>query len=58
MTRSLPQCPVCTLTIEIDEFDVDPGATISCPECGVSLQVLHLSPIILEHVPDQEIGDW
>ena len=55
---SHPECPICCLSIEIDELDVDPGATISCPECGVCLQVLDLSPIILEHVPDQEVGGW
>ena len=31
-------CPECDAEIEIDEFDVDKGEIISCPECGVDLR--------------------
>ena len=37
-------CPECEADIEIDEFDVDKGEVISCPECGVDLAVVGLSP--------------
>ena len=33
-------CPECEADVEIDEFDVDKGEIISCPECGVELEVV------------------
>ncbi len=46
----LPVCPACELELEIDEMDIDKGETIGCPECGVDLAVLSISPIELELV--------
>ena len=50
-------CPECEADIEIDEFDVDKGEVISCPECGVDLAVVGLSPLELDPAPQQE-DDW
>ena len=50
-------CPECEADIEIDEFDVDKGEVISCPECGVDLAVVGLSPLALDPDPQQE-DDW
>ena len=38
-------CPECEADIEIDEYDVDKGEIISCPECGVELEVVGLAPL-------------
>ena len=40
-------CPECEADIEMDEYDVDKGEIISCPECGVDLEVLGLAPLML-----------
>ncbi len=50
-------CPDCEAEIEIDEFDVDKGEIISCPECGVDLEVLGLAPLVLALVALDE-GVW
>lgn len=50
-------CPDCEAEVEIDEFDVDKGEVISCPECGVDLEVVGLSPLELGPAPDDE-DDW
>ena len=50
-------CPECEADVPIDEFDVDKGEIISCPECGVDLEVLGLSPLELDLAPDEE-DDW
>jgi alpha-aminoadipate carrier protein LysW len=34
--------------MEVDEFDVDKGDLISCPECGSNLEVTSLLPLELE----------
>ena len=41
-------CPECDAEIEVDEFDVDKGDLISCPDCGSNLEVIGLSPVELE----------
>ena len=47
-------CPECDADIEVDEFDVDKGDQISCPDCGSSLEVIALSPIELELADEEE----
>ena len=49
-------CPECEADVEIDEYDVDKGEIISCPECGIELEVVGLSPLQLDVPHDEE--DW
>jgi alpha-aminoadipate carrier protein LysW len=49
-------CPDCEAEVEIDQFDVDKGEIISCPECGVDLEVLGISPLELDH-PQKDFDD-
>ena len=47
-------CPECDAEIEVDEFDVDKGDQLSCPDCGSNLEVTGLSPIELDLAPDDD----
>jgi alpha-aminoadipate carrier protein LysW len=47
-------CPECDAEIEIDEYDVDKGDLISCPECGTNLEVVGVSPVELDHASDED----
>src|SRR3954454_12834559 len=47
-------CPECDAEIEVDEFDVDKGDQLSCPDCGSNLEVTGLNPIELDLAPDDE----
>ncbi len=47
-------CPECDAEIEVDEFDVDKGDLISCPDCGSNLEVISLAPVELEAVDEDE----
>jgi len=47
-------CPGCEAEIEVDEFDVDKGDQLTCPECGEDLEVTNLSPIELELVTEDD----
>ncbi len=49
-------CPECDAEVEIDEYDVDKGEIISCPECGVDLEVTGLSPLELDLAPLEQEG--
>ena len=50
-------CPECDAEIEVDEFDVDKGDLISCPDCGSNLEVIGLSPVELEMADDEDDDD-
>ena len=50
-------CPECDAEIEVDEFDVDKGDQLSCPDCGSNLEVTGLSPIELDFAPDDDEED-
>jgi alpha-aminoadipate carrier protein LysW len=43
--------------MEVDEFDVDKGDLISCPECGSNLEVTSLAPLELEAADDEDDDD-
>jgi alpha-aminoadipate carrier protein LysW len=47
-------CPACEAEIEVDEFDVDKGDQLSCPECGETLEVINVSPVELDLVSDED----
>ena len=47
-------CPECNAEMDVDEFDVDRGDQLSCPECGSNLEVVGLSPVELEQVSEDE----
>jgi alpha-aminoadipate carrier protein LysW len=47
-------CPECDAEIEIDEYDVDKGDLISCPECGTNLEVVGVSPVELDNAADED----
>ncbi len=47
-------CPGCEAEIEVDEFDVDKGDQLTCPECGEILEVTNLSPIELDLLADDD----
>ena len=50
-------CPECDSDIDVDEYDVDKGDLISCPECGTNLEVVNLAPLELEAAPDEDDED-
>ena len=50
-------CPECDAEIEVDEFDVDKGDLISCPDCGSNLEVTSTSPLELEPAEEDDADD-
>jgi alpha-aminoadipate carrier protein LysW len=47
-------CPQCEADIDVDEDDLDEGDSISCDECGASLNVVSKNPIELDSDDDSE----
>ena len=53
-------CPACDVEIDVDEFDVEQGDELSCPECGANLEVGTVLPVELTLVgghDDEEEDD-
>lgn len=50
-------CPECEADIELDEYDVDKGDLINCPECGSNLEVVSVSPLELDVAPEEDEED-
>ena len=51
-------CPACDADdLEVDEFDVEEGDVVNCPECGASLVVNSLSPLEFETADDEDEDD-
>ena len=49
-------CPECDAVIDDDEFE-DVGEVISCPECGVELEVISIDPVEFDLAPVDDEDD-
>ena len=49
-------CPECEAAIDDEGFE-DIGEIISCPECGVELEVISIDPVELDIAFDDEDDD-
>ena len=41
-------CAACEAEMDVDEFDVDRGDLLSCPQCGANLEVIRIGPVELD----------
>jgi len=49
-------CPMCDANIDVEEDELDEGDSVTCDECGATLNVLGLSPLELE-ADDEDADD-
>lgn len=49
-------CPDCDATITVGR-EVKVGNRLNCPECGVELEVMSLSPFELDYADFEEWGE-
>jgi len=49
-------CPVCEAEIQLGNDTVE-GELVTCPDCGVELEVTSVNPIELTEAPQEE-EDW
>lgn len=48
-------CPSCEASdLEVDEYDLEEGEIITCPECGVSLEVTSIAPLEFDVASDDD----
>ena len=48
----LPLFPTAVELLDLDEYDLDVGETVNCPECSVELRVVAATPIQVVVVSD------
>lgn len=44
----MSRCPECTSDLELDDYELDVGETINCPECSEELRVISSDPVEVE----------
>ena len=49
-TQIMTRCPECESDLELDDYELDAGETINCPECSVELKVITADPIVVSLV--------
>ena len=51
-------CPSCEAPdLEVDEYELEEGEIITCPECGTSLEVTSLAPVEFDVLSDDDDDD-
>ena len=48
-------CAACEAEMDVDEFDVDRGDLLSCPQCGANLEVTRLAPVELDVAAGEDV---
>ncbi len=56
MANLTAECPECAAEVVLAD-DVVEGEIVTCEECEVELEVMSLSPVVLEMAPEEE-EDW
>lgn len=49
-------CPECDAEIEVSE-EIEKGEIVTCPDCGVKLEVVGIDPVEFELAAEEE-EDW
>jgi lysine biosynthesis protein LysW len=51
-------CPECDADlVDVDEYEVDMGEIVRCPDCGKNFEVAGTSPLELEEVEEDDDED-
>ncbi len=53
----MASCVACDSDLDVDEYEVDKGDVVSCPECGANLVVASTTPLELELDSDDDDDD-
>ena len=53
----MPHCPDCEALVDIEQDEVEEGQILSCPECGVDLEIISTNPLEVELVEEEELDE-
>lgn len=50
-------CPECETLVDLESDEVEEGEIVSCPECGMDLEVVSTNPLELRLAEEEEDFD-
>ena len=50
----MAHCPECEAVLDLELDDVEEGQLVSCPDCGVDLEVVNTNPVELDLADDED----
>ena len=53
----MAHCPECEAVLDIDMEEVEEGQLVSCPDCGLELEVVNTNPVELDLAGDDDLED-
>ena len=53
----MPHCPECEALVDMEQDEVEEGQILSCPECGVDLEIISTNPLEVELVEEEELDE-
>jgi alpha-aminoadipate carrier protein LysW len=53
----MAHCPECAALVDLDADEVEEGELVSCPECGVDLEVVSTNPVELRPAEDEDLEE-
>ena len=53
----MAHCPECETLVDVDVDEVEEGEIVTCPECGVDLEVVNTNPIELDLAEDEDLEE-
>ena len=53
----MAHCPECEAVLDIDVDEVEEGQLVSCPDCGVELEVVNTNPVELDLAEDEDMDE-
>jgi alpha-aminoadipate carrier protein LysW len=48
-------CPECEAVLDLELDDVEEGQLVSCPECGVDLEVVNTNPLEFDLAEEEDL---
>jgi alpha-aminoadipate carrier protein LysW len=51
----MAHCPECEAVLDLELDEVEEGQLVSCPECGVDLEVVNTNPVELDLADGEEL---
>ncbi len=50
----MAHCPACDTLVDVVEDEVEEGEIVTCPECGMDLEVVNTNPLELDVIEEEE----
>ena len=53
----MAHCPECEALVDLDADEVEEGETVSCPDCGMDLEVMSTNPMELRLAKEEDLDE-